>query len=100
MWNEGFVVSGNISKRSRPSERARGQELEYLPFGMGGETGRTAFRAVEDPLDRLARSQIRADSIAQIIREMRRPWYLPANRRKREKAVRNLDIVGGDKVFF
>jgi hypothetical protein len=100
MWNEGFVSEGNVSKRARPSERARGQEFEHLPFGMGGEPGPTAYRHVEDPLARLAASNIRADAIGQIIREMRRPWYVPANKKKRREAVRRLDIVGGEGVVF
>jgi hypothetical protein len=66
---------------------------------MGGEPGPTAYRAVRDPLEQIARSNIRTDEIIAMIREMRKPVWMPQNNRKLRRKIMAAGYVNEDGTF-
>lgn len=83
-----------IGKRADPEKRARGDELEYLAFGMGGEQGPTAWRQTERPLARAGAANAQAELMREIIREIRNPLRR-ANKKRLRRLMDNYQVAEG-----
>jgi len=85
MQHDGYISFG---KRHDPEKMARGEEFEYLPFGMGGEQGPSAWRDTgPNPADEYIAAKYKADAARAFRRDARKPWWMPGMSRRRARQL-------------